>query len=164
MKGSNTLSCSTVQDDIATIAGYPNNLTIRTDDAGNTYTTAKTLNVTASINATGIITTLADKDVYFISNTSLRRFQLKIIPESAGTGDKSANLNIKLSLLNKVGGVIKAYSPSTMSVSFDTTLRPAKYYLVVEGVGSTYLPDYGSVGKYTIQGTSCCHYHVDRRC
>ena len=41
-----------------------------------------------------------------------------------------------------------------MSASLDTTLKPGRYYLVVEGVGTSFLPDYGSVGKYTIQGTA----------
>ena len=75
-------------------------------------------------------------------------------PEAAGSGDKSANLNIKLSLLNKVGGVIKSYSPTTLSARIDTILRPARYYLVVEGVNTAYIPDYGSVGKYTITGSA----------
>ncbi|HSB93934.1 MAG TPA: hypothetical protein VLC28_12495 [Flavitalea sp.] len=154
MKGKSTISCTTVQDDIATIAGYPNNLFIRSDDAGNTYTTAKVLNVAGTINANGIITTLADKDVYSVTLTTLTRFKVNVSPESVGAGDKSANLNIRLSLLNKIGGVIKAYSPSTLSAKIDTTLKPARYYLVVEGVGSSYIPDYGSVGKYSIQGTA----------
>jgi len=155
MKGKSTISCSTIQDDIAMISGYPNNLFIRADDAGNAYTTAKVLNVASTtINATGIITTQGDKDVFSISNASLRKFTIIVKPEAAGSGDKSANLNVKLSLLNKVGGVIKSYSPTTLSARIDTILRPARYYLVVEGVNSAYIPDYGSVGKYTITGSA----------
>jgi hypothetical protein len=154
MKGKNTISCGTIQDDIATIAGYPNNLSIRTDDAGNSYTTAKVLNVASTINASGIITTLADKDVYSITTTTLKRFKINVVPESAGTADKSADLNVKLSLLNKAGGVIKSYSPSTLTAKIDTTLKAGRYYLVVEGIGTSTIPDYGSVGKYTIQGTA----------
>jgi hypothetical protein len=154
MKGKTTISCTDIQDDIATIAGYPNNLFIRPDEAGNAYTTAKVLNVNSSISASGIITTISDKDVYSITVTTIKRLKINVNAESAGASDKSANLNIKLSLLNKVGGVIKSYSPSTLSAKIDTTLRPARYYLVVEGVGSTYIPDYGSVGKYSIQGSA----------
>jgi hypothetical protein len=154
MKGSSTISCGTIQDDIATIAGYPNNLFIRTDDAGNSYTTAKVLNVASTINANGIITTLSDRDVYSVTITTMTRFRVNVNAESAGPADKSANLNIKLSLLNKIGGVIKTYSPSTLSARIDTTLRAARYFLVVEGVGTSYIPDYGSVGKYSIQGST----------
>jgi hypothetical protein len=154
MKGSSTISCGTIQDDIATIAGYPNNLFIRADEAGNSYTTAKVLNIGPTINANGIITTIADRDVYSVTTTTITRFRINVNAESAGPGDKSANLNIKLSLLNKIGGVIKTYSPSTLSAKIDTTLRPARYFLVVEGVGTSYIPDYGSVGKYSIQGSA----------
>jgi len=154
MKGSNTISCGTVQDDIATIAGYPNNLTIRTDDVGNTLSTAKTLTLGAAISADGVISTISDKDVFAVTTTTLTRLNLTVSPESVDGVEKSANLNIKLSLLNKNGAVIKAYTPASLGASIDTTLKAARYFLLVEGVGSSYIPDYGSVGKYIIRGSA----------
>lgn len=154
MKGKTTVSCNSIQDDIAVIAGYPNNLFIRADEAGNSYSNAKTLPLTPTITGKGLITTMTDKDVYAMNITTTSRLRLSVIPEAVGTGDRGANLNVKLSLLNKVGSLIKSYNPSTLTASIDTTLRPATYYLVVEGIGTSYIPDYGSIGRYTITGTT----------
>lgn len=156
MKGRTTVSCSTIQDDMATIAGSPNNLYIRTDDIGDSYRSAKTLSQSSGIyKETAIISTPGDRDAFSFNLPALSRVNFEVLPESAGDGDKYANLNVRLSLLNRKGDTIKRINPdTTMRVSLDTSLKAGTYYLLVEGGNSAKMPDYGSVGRYTITGSA----------
>lgn len=156
MKGRTTESCSTIQDDMARIAGAPNNLFIRTDDIGDSYKSAKALiQSSGNYRETAIITTPGDRDAFSISLPASSRLSIQVMPEAAGAGDKYANLNVRLSLLNRRGDTLKRVNPdTTMSATLDTSLKAGTYYLLVEGFNSAKMPDYGSVGRYTITGNA----------
>ena len=153
--GPNAFGCSYVQNDIEIIAGSPNNIGLRNDDHGNNYQQASLINVIANnFEVNGLINTSADKDVFLLIINTATNLKLNAIPQNVGSSNAGANIDIRVSLLNSEGNELSRYNPSELlSAGIDTTLNPAIYYLVVEGVGNANLDDYGSLGSYTISGS-----------
>lgn len=153
--GPNLFGCSYLQNDIEIIAGPANNFGLRSDEHADQYNLSSPVSSNGSgFEASGLINSSADKDVFSFTVATANSFQLNAIPQNVGAGNSGANVDIRVSLLNASGDTINRYNPSDLlDAGVDTLLNPSIYYLVVEGVGNTNLTDYGSVGYYTIQGS-----------
>ncbi|MBC7848827.1 MAG: T9SS type A sorting domain-containing protein [Chitinophagaceae bacterium] len=152
--GTNTYDCNSFQDDINIITNAVNGIALKGDDCGNSHREATTLSFQANqFAASGLINTATDEDVYSFIITQTNHLTVTVSPQSTGPGNAGANIDLKISLLNSRGDTISKYNPaSQLSVAIDTTLLPASYFLVVEGVGNANLLDYGSLGFYTVVG------------
>ncbi len=154
------------QDDFAVIAA--NNLPLRTDDHGNTTSAADQLGARPSYDATGVISTRSDTDVFAIDLGCATDLTVN----AHGIGAQAA-LDLKLDVLNGAGATVATSSPTTsttgsglslMSTGMDATATVpgaiGTYYLRVDGVGTgdpatTGFSDYGSVGQYALSANGC---------
>jgi hypothetical protein len=138
-KGPNSISCSTIQDDVAIIAGA---VGFKTDDYSNT--TANAASLTGS--ADGII---ANSDVDFFSINLVTTKTISLIPFNVGIGNAGANLDMVLKIYNTQGQLISAIDNST-ALNAATVLSPGNYYVSASTAGNLYTSAYGMLGKYTI--------------
>lgn len=149
-------SCIDIQDDIKVISEGTGKLGLRTDDHGNAIQWATTLNPGNgnSIQASGIISTAADRDLFKITLPVRSAVRVKAAPFSVGPGNAGANLDIELSLLDDKGKTIRTFNPGNiLDASADTTLAGGVYYIAIDGTGNQHSSDYGSRGSFTITGT-----------
>lgn len=153
--GPNAFGCSYIQSDIDVISGSPNDIGLRTDDYGDTHLQSTAITVVANVfKANGIINTAEDKDVFSIKITNPTTIKVNAIPQNVGNNNAGANIDIRISLLNAAGDTLNRYNPTELlNAGIDTNLNSADYYLVVEGVSNSNLPDYGSRGFYSLTGT-----------
>jgi len=136
------------QDDLAIMQNY--GISLIADDHGNTSGGATTLSG-SSINASGLITTRNDVDVFRLSIGS-GNISLNINPAPRG-----ANLDIQAQISDAQGNVVATSDPSGLSAGFNQFLAGGVYFLTIDGVGagdfSTGYSDYASIGQYSITGT-----------
>ncbi len=153
--GTSAYGCTYLQNDIEVIAGSPNDIGLRSDDHGNTHLSASPVVLNANnFQASGLINTSDDKDVFEINISSSTNFKLNAIPQSVGINNAGANIDIRVCLLNTIGDTLSRYNPiDLLDAGIDTTITSGIYYLVVEGVGNINLLDYGSLGFYSLNGT-----------
>lgn len=152
-------SCNYKQDNLLVLSTM-NGFGYRADDFGDTIETAEDIIVANSpFNVKGIITTVADKDVFKIEIPQAGKLKLNAVPYSVGADNDGANLDIKLTLFNANKSVAGLYNPvEKLDASIDTTLPPGTYYVEVNGTGNvnTY-NNYGSLGSYRISGILSTH-------
>ena len=162
--GPNTYGCNTIQNDITVIAGGSNGFGLRTDDFGNTHQSASLITPTAGLfQTTGLISSSTDKDVFRFDINTTTNFKLSAAPQSVGTSNSGANVDVRISLLGANGDTLSRYNPSDLlNAGVDTNLNSSTYYLVVEGVGNTNLSDYGSLGFYNISGSLASALPIQR--
>lgn len=142
------------EDDLAIITG-PNNFPYRTDDYGNTTTTAKLINAAfqPTVNTTyGIIEQNTDVD-YFQFYADPGPINIKIDALFVGP-----NLDILAELYNSAGALIASSNiPTDVYAEFIMALPTQdSYYIKISGTGlagATGYPNYGSLGSYKISGT-----------
>ncbi len=152
--GPTPYGCTDLQDNLSIIATQ-NGFTYRTDDYaevmnGTTYTLPA-----GNFSVNGIITTDNDKDAFRLVLSQNSNFHLTAIPFNVGSNYIGANLDIKLELYNASGTLIRSYDPpATMSVTVDTILTSGTYFIKIDGTGNTNIGEYGSLGSYTLNGTS----------
>ncbi|MBE9208688.1 M10 family metallopeptidase C-terminal domain-containing protein [Nostoc sp. LEGE 06077] len=146
-------SANNTEDDLQIITTY-NGFSYRTDDAGNTITTAKSLAISGtSVSGNGIIERNTDVDFYSFV-TGAGAINLTVNPFSRGP-----NLDILAKLYNSAGTLIASSNPTDLlSAAIATTVTAGTYYLAIDGVGkgdplSTGYTDYGSLGQYFISGS-----------
>ncbi len=152
--GPTPYDCVNTQDNLTTISTQ-NGFGYRADDYTETLN-AGTFGLSATnFNVSGIITTSTDKDAFRFSLSLNSNFQLNAVPFNVGPFDEGANLDIKLSLYNTAGSLIRTYNPlAIMNVNVDTVLNAGTYYLRIEGTGNSNVSAYSSIGSYTITGNS----------
>eukprot|EP00043_Microstomoeca_roanoka_P019646 m.224330 g.224330 ORF g.224330 m.224330 type:complete len:614 (-) comp17033_c1_seq1:174-2015(-) len=143
------------QDDYAIIKGQ---LGLRRDETGQKPSAAKSVKYNGKeILADGIISKRRDKDWWKIELSATGSISVVGTPWYASARAAGNNLDIKLSLRNANGKVIKANNPSgTSTASLTKTGLPAgTYFVEVDGVGDPkgYASDYGSLGQYQLTGT-----------
>lgn len=147
-------AANNLQDDLTVIA--ENGPALRTDDAGNSISTATNLNGAASggtvaVNRAGLIGTQTDADVYaFVAGGGTVQFDIS--PAKLGP-----NLDLRADLLDSAGNVVATSNPvDTLGANLNVSVAGGSYYLRIEGVGrgdlSTGYSDYGSLGEYRITG------------
>lgn len=139
------------EDDYAVVQG--NSLLFRPDDHGNTTATATTI-PSATLNATGVIQGVNDKDLFrFATNAASINVDL-LSPVNIS----SANVDIRVELLNASGGLIQGFDGTSLPAKVNLPLGAGIYYLSVEGTGfgdplNGGYTKYGSLGGYRIVGT-----------
>lgn len=146
--GTNKVSSTTYQDEMALISRSANAFGYRADDHGNTNATATILtnNASGNVSAAGIISTMSDLDVFsFVTNTGNISFNLNLAPFGPNLDGilelrDSSNTLIASGATNVPGGLVTA--------NISRFLNAGTYYLGVKSNGQ-----YGRVGQYTINGT-----------
>ena len=154
------------EDDLARISGPLNGVGYRTDDHGDTLSTATLLiadaaGVVKTIDNFGIIEKRTDKDVFKFS-TSGGNITLTINPKTDPGSTSIADLDIQARLLDSSGTeLVKSNAtgsvPAGLGASITQNVTAGTYYLEIDGVGSlsplnTGYSDYGSIGQYFISG------------
>lgn len=137
-----------LQDDLAVMQNY--GLPVKTDDHENTNSTATVLSG-SNINASGIITTRSDVDVFQFSTGS---GNVSINLNAAPLG---ANLDIQAKISDSQGNVLTTSDAAGLPASLSMNLSAGVYYLTIDGIGegdlATGYSDYASIGQYSISGT-----------
>lgn len=137
-----------LQDDLAVMQNY--GIAVLTDDHGNTNASATVLSG-SSINASGVISTRADVDVFKFT-TGSGSVSLNINPAPRGP-----NLDIQAKISDSAGNVLTTVDPAGLPASVSMSLSAGTYYLTIDGVGAgdltTGYSDYASIGQYTVTGT-----------
>jgi hypothetical protein len=150
-------------DDVAIIAGVLDNISAndggyipKTD--GLSMASPFTLRV-GTVSKSGIIRQQGETDYYKLVLSAPADLTLTANPDPT-----APNLDIVLSLLNNVGGVIATDNPETgttvaqiFSASLTQSLTAGTYYISVKGTGlgdplTNGYSDYASIGQYTLSG------------
>ncbi len=156
--GKNATNCNTIQHDHGTaVPGITSNgfLSFLPDDVGDTYNTAKILNLnTVTQSDSGLISTPGDKDAYRFTTCNTRYISINVKPwalDTNNTGFAGANLDVKLKLFNAANNLLVADSGATkLKALVGMTLPAGSYYFTIDGDSSPNYPDYGSLGKYYV--------------
>jgi hypothetical protein len=153
--GPSVEGCSVYQDDIQKILSL-NNLQLRNDDHSDEVVRASDISVTGgAFVVKGMVNNDLDRDAFKFTLNAPTQFRASVVPNNVGENCAGANTDMKLTLLNSGFDTIGVYNPSTLlSAALDTNLNAGGYYVVVEGVGNNYLPEYGSIGYYTFSSTA----------
>jgi hypothetical protein len=154
--GPNAVSCTNIQFDHG--SGNPgitglSFLSFLPDDIGNTFASAKIMNLNNLTTLdSGIITQPTDIDAFRFTICNNRYVTFSVKPFALDTINYSgANLDIRLHI----------YDASNNLLALDTTLTrlhairglnltPGSYYFTVDGGRSANYSDYGSLGKYYV--------------
>ncbi|RYY93632.1 MAG: hypothetical protein EOO11_19400, partial [Chitinophagaceae bacterium] len=154
--GPTNLGCSTQQSDVDMIARSVNGVTLRTDDVADTYDGALATNFSSNgFSVKGTIERATDRDVFRFTIGQAGRFRLDAVPFSQGSGNAGSDLDIQVQLLDAGGNPVGSYNPAPLLNSVvDTLLEAGTWYLSVEGKGNQYAPEYGSIGSYSLQGST----------
>lgn len=158
--GKSAVDCNTIQYDHSNgttgITGA-NRLNFETDDVGNTYNSAKILNL-SSINLldSGLISTPADTDAYKFTICNNRYVSFNIKPWALDTNLNSyqgANLDIRFFLYEAITNSIVAVDTTLtrLHTLVGANLVPGSYYFTIDGGRSNNYSDYGSLGRYYIR-------------
>lgn len=152
--GPTPYGCTDLQDNLSIITTQ-NGFGYRPDDYAETLNASTYTLPATNFNVNGIITTNTDKDAFRIVLAHNSNFHLTAIPFNVGSNYIGANLDIKIELYNSGGTLLRTYDPATtMSVTIDTILTTGTYYLMLDGTGNINAGAYGSLGSYTLSGTS----------
>ncbi|RYZ23197.1 MAG: hypothetical protein EOO16_06010 [Chitinophagaceae bacterium] len=156
--GPNSLGCTIMQSDVDVITrslnGVPvNGITYRADDVPEVMATAATTGFSAdTFRIRGVIERAADRDLFKFRLDRGARFRLDAIPFNLGTGNLGSNLDIQVQLLDAAGTQLGSYNPAPLLNSvIDTALATGDYYLMIDGKGNQFAPEYGSLGSYDLK-------------
>lgn len=152
--GPTPTSCSTVQNDLETIASAKNGFGYRTDDHSNTFVDATYTTFTNNqFILDGIIGKSDDVDVFKFKMSKKSIFRLNATPYHVASQNSGSNLDMQVDLLDGSQNLLNSYNPSTLLNSIvDTLLSEGTYYLRIDGTGNANTSEYGSLGSYSLQG------------
>ena len=152
------------EDDLAIIASH--GLAPRADDHGSTLPEADQLGAKALYDASGVIGTRTDTDVFAIDLPCTTT----LTATATGIGAQTA-LDLSLEVLDANGAPVTVSSPASgragsppvsngMDAQVSVPNATGRYYLRVDGVGNgnpagSGWSDYGSLGQYRLTGTGC---------
>lgn len=148
--GTNPWGCAYLQDDLGIITSEMNGFGYRSDDYGNSLSTARPVTFIANqFSLNGVIERPNDADVFTFVLNGKNKVQVDAIPFNIAAGYVGANMDLQLELTNGIATVV--YNPEEMlRASFDTLLPAGVWYLRVISKGNTYAPDFASLGSYTL--------------
>lgn len=139
--GTNSNSCTTIQDDlsvIASVVGY------KTDDYSNIPSGSTALSGTVS----GMINSSTDVD-YFSLSTGVTA-NINVTPFNVGVNNAGANVDLVLKIYNSIGQLISTVD-NVGYLNTAAIVNPGTYYVSVSTVTNTYATTtYGMLGKYSI--------------
>ena len=133
-----------LEDDLAIMQSY--GIPVISDDHGNSNATATVLSG-SNIDASGLITTRSDVDVFQFSTAGGN------VTLNLNAAPRGGNLNTEAKISDAQGNVIATSDPVGLSAGFNQTLPAGIYYLTIDGVGTGDYSDYASIGQYSIMGT-----------
>ena len=152
--GPTPYGCTNVQDNLSLITSL-NGFGYRADDFAETMNATTTNLGNSNFTIEGIISTNTDKDVFKISVLQNGSLHLTAIPFNVSANNGGANLDIKLELYNNSGTLINTFDPVlSMGITIDTVLNSGSYFIKIDGSGNVNVGEYGSLGSYTISGTT----------
>ena len=138
--GPNSLSATTMQDDVAKIAsvvGFIN------DEYSNTTSSAAAL----STSKTGLINSSTDVD-FFSINLQLTK-NLSLIPVNVGPNNDGGNLDLSLNIYDSQGTLISTIN-DPMILNAGISLSPGSYFISASTSNNQYTTTYGMLSKYVI--------------
>ncbi|MCW3467073.1 Ig-like domain-containing protein [Chitinophaga nivalis] len=142
------------ENDLAIITSALYGLGYRTDDYGNTTSTASPLTIsgTGTVNTTGLIERTGDIDAFSFS-TAGGNVTININP-----APRHPDLDVLATLYNSSGTVVTTANPADLAATITTNLAAGNYVLTITGTGAGNpstdgYSNYGSLGPYTITGT-----------
>lgn len=138
--GPNSISATTLQDDVAKIGAVVGFLT---DEYANTTTGATTL----SGSRTGIINNINDVD-FFSFNLSTNK-SLSLIPSNVGPNNDGGNLDLSLKIYNNQGQLLSTIN-DPLILNAGISLSPGSYYVSAGTTDNQYTTRYGMLSKYII--------------
>ncbi len=153
--GPTPYGCTELENNLTTITTQ-NGFGYRADDFSETLNSGTYALTGNNFSVNGIITTNTDKDAFKFTLAQNLNFHLTASPYSIGANSAGANLDVKIELYkSSPTTLIATYDPlTTMSVTIDTILNAGTYYIKVSGAGNSNVSAYGSLGSYTISGTT----------
>lgn len=165
-KGASTsTTCSGSDQDDLNLITTNNGFTYRPDDHGNSLSTATPLNIiNNAVSDSGIISTTSDSDFFKFTISQVSNIVFNARPYSFNISTNSgATLHTGVTLMNNSGAILVGDFPtSTLNSSISyTNLSAGTYYIKIDGVGNsnyndyggTGPNDYGSLGRFYINGT-----------
>lgn len=138
--GSNSISCTNLQNDISIISGHTG---LKTDDYSNSTSGASSL----SGSLDGVINNSSDIDFFALNLSTTRNIVLN--PFSVGINNDGANLDLQLNVYSSQGTLLTTINDATV-LHASTTLSPGTYYVSVSTTENQYSTRYGMLGKYKI--------------
>jgi len=138
--GPNSISATTMQDDVAKIAavvGFVN------DEYANTSASATAL----SSSKTGLINTSTDVDFFSVNISSTKTISL--IPANVGPNNDGSNLDLVLKIYNSQGTLLSTIN-DPLILNAGVTLSAGSYYVSASTTDNQFTTRYGMLSKYTI--------------
>jgi len=138
--GPNSISATTMQDDLAKIAavvGFVN------DEYANTSASATAL----SSSKTGLINTSTDVDFFSVNISSTKTISL--IPANVGPNNDGSNLDLVLKIYNSQGTLLSTIN-DPLILNAGVTLSAGSYYVSASTTDNQFTTRYGMLSKYTI--------------
>ena len=138
--GPNSISSTTMQDDVAKIASV---VGLVADEYGNTTSSATSL---ISLK-TGIINNSADIDFFSVKLSTTRIVSLT--PVNVGPNNEGSNLDLVLNIYTSQGQLVATVN-DPMILNAGITLSPGSYFLSASTTDNQYTNRYGMLSKYTV--------------
>jgi len=138
--GPNSLSATSMQDDIAKIAAV---VGFVIDEFPNTSSNSTAL----STSKTGLINNSTDVDFFSINiNTSKT---LSLVPANVGANNEGGNLDLILKIYNNQDVLISAIN-DPLILNAGISVAPGTYYVSASTTDNQFTTRYGMLSKYTI--------------
>ena len=138
--GPNSLSATTMQDDVAKIAAV---VGLISDEYSNTISNATAL----STSKTGLINNSTDIDFFSINISTTKT--LSLVPASVGANNDGGNLDLVLNIYNDQGALVSAIN-DPLILNAGITIAPGIYYVSASTADNQFTTRYGMLSKYTI--------------
>ena len=138
--GPNSLSATTIQDDVAIIAsvvGFVN------DEYANSTASATAL----SSSKTGIINTSTDVDFFSVNINTTKTISL--IPANVGPNNDGGNLDLVLTIYNSKRALLSIIN-EPLILNAGISLSAGSYYVSASTTDNQFTTRYGMLSKYTI--------------
>ena len=138
--GPNSLSATTMQDDVNIIAGK---IGFKADDYSNSIAGTTTL----STSAVGVINSTSDVDYFKIKLNQTKN--ISIVPLSVGANNDGSDLDVIMKVYNSQGVLIGSVN-DPMILNASNTLSSGTYYVSVGSIANNYTSTYGMLSRYKI--------------
>ena len=139
--GPNSVSATTMQDDVAKIASV---VGLIADDYSNTSNGAALLG--SSI--TGIINSSNDVDFFSLSVKNGSK-TISLVPDNVGDNNEGGNLDLVLNIYNTQGSLLYTIN-DPMILNAGISLSKGSYYLSASTTDNQFTTKYGMLGRYTL--------------
>ena len=138
--GPNSLSATTMQDDVAKIAAVVGFIS---DEYANATSSATAL----TTSKTGIINNNTDVDFFSINISTTKN--LSLVPLNVGANNDGGNLDLELRVYNSQGTLISTIN-DPLILNAGINIPAGAYYLSASTTDNQYATRYGMLGKYII--------------